>query len=66
MRQASLWSTEEELERTELWEGLPQAVRAEFVERLVRIVVDAVMKTNESRGKGGEHGVESAAKPSRT
>lgn len=66
MRQASLWRSEQELARSELWDGLPQAVRAEFVERLVHIVVDSIMKTNEVRGQGGEHGVESAAKPSRT
>ena len=66
MRQASLWSTEEELARTELWDGLPQAVRAEFVEQLVRIVVDSVMKSKESQNGGGEHGFEGTAKPSRT
>ena len=32
MRQASLWSTKEELARTELWDGLPEAVRREFVD----------------------------------
>lgn len=66
MRQLSLWSTEEELERIELWDELPQAVRAELVQRLVRIVVSAVVTSNGPQGKGGEHGVEGAAKPPRT
>ncbi len=66
MRQASLWSAEKEPARTELWGGLPQAVRAEVVERLVRIVVDWAMKSNQSRSEGGQHGFESATKPSRT
>ena len=67
MRQASLWSTKEELARTELWDGLPEAVRREFVDRLVHIVVGSIMKPKEARKKqGGEYGVESAAKPSRT
>ena len=65
MRQASLWKTERELERSELWDQLPNAVRAEFVERLVRIVVASIVKTNGPQGKGGENGLEGAAKPPR-
>lgn len=66
MRQASLWSAEQEPARTELWNGLPQVVRSEVVERLVRIVVDWAMKTDRCRGEGGERGIKGATKPSRT
>ena len=65
MRQGSLWRSEEELARRELWERLPQAVRRELVAELVRIVVDSAVKSKERRGRGGEHGLQSAAKPPR-
>ena len=65
MRQASLWSAEREGARTELWDGMPQAVRSEVVERLVRIVVNWAMKT-ESKVQGGERGFESSTRPPRT
>lgn len=65
MRQPSLWSNKEELERTELWDGLPQAVRAEFVERLVRIVVESAMRPKGLEDRGGRDGLEGSAKPPR-
>jgi hypothetical protein len=66
MRQPCLWSTEQDLARTELWDGLSQSARSALVEQLVRIVVDSVIQSNGPQGRGGEHGVEDAAKPPRT
>ncbi len=66
MRQRSLWSTEEELARAELWDGLPQDVRAELVERLVRIVVDSELRSEDPQGRRGKHGVEGTADSPRT
>ena len=66
MRQQCLWSTEQELERTDLWDGLPQSARSALVEQLVRVVVDSVTKSNNAQSRGEDHGVEDTAKPPRT
>ena len=60
-RQLSLWCTEEELARVEVWDGLPQGVRAELVEHLVRVVVSSLLRSKEAQRRRGEHGVEGAA-----
>lgn len=47
MKQASLWSSEEDRAHAARWKRLPETVRAELVAQLARLVVKSLMRTTE-------------------
>lgn len=51
MHQEPLWKSEEERKRAELWNRLPEQVRDEIVEVLVRLVVQSVVKRAGTQAK---------------